>query len=156
MTTYELYKKVASVLAPKYSEALFDYIIHSMDNNSSFLRSRYCYCENALPDIDCGDISTVLLSLDCLFDFNESKDYYEDIPSSRTFTALKMQLFLYDLSDNEQFRKEAELSASVGFPYSIKVKITDGSFEILPVVNSLKIKKSVKTTHKNLYEYFTE
>lgn len=154
MTTYELYKKVASVLTPKYSEALFDYIIHSMDNNSSFLRSRYCYCENALPDIDCGDISTVLLSLNYPFDFNESKDYYEDNPC--TLTALKMQLFLYDLSDNEQFRKEAERSASVGFPYPIKVKITDSSFEILPVVNSLKIKKSAKTTHKKLYEYFIE
>ena len=63
MKTHELYKNIASILTQKNSEELFDYIVHSMDYHGSFLRSRYCYWENVIPDIDCSEIATVLLSL---------------------------------------------------------------------------------------------
>ena len=102
MKTHELYKNIASILTQKNSEELFDYIVHSMDYHGSFLRSRYCYWENVIPDIDCGEIATVLLSLNQPFDFNESANYYEDIDSPYPFTILKMQLFLYDLSCEKQ------------------------------------------------------
>lgn len=140
LTTYELYKKIASILAQNNSEALFDYIIHSMDNNGGFLRSRYCYWNKVLPDSNCGNISTVLLSLNHPFDFNASTDYYENDPySPDLFTKLKMQLFLYDLSDEKSFMEEAEWSAAVGFSYPIKIHLAEEKAEILPpVINTIK------------------
>lgn len=151
MTTYELYKKIASILAKNNSEALFDYIIHSMDNDGGFLRSRYCYWNKVLPDSNCGNISTVLLSLNYPFDFNASTDYYENDPySSDLLTKLKMQLFLYDLSDEKTFMKEAEWSAAVGFSYPIKIHLAEEKAEILPsVINTIK-KKPMKRDKKLL------
>ena len=153
MKTHELYKNIASILTQKNSEELFDYIVHSMDYHGSFLRSRYCYWENVIPDIDCGEIATVLLSLNQPFDFNESANYYEDIDSPYPFTILKMQLFLYDLSNSERFRQKSEWSAAAGFAYPLKVSLPGGSFEILPAVNNLRRNNPIKRRNKRLTDF---
>lgn len=134
MTTYEFYRKTARILTSSNEDALFDYIIHSMDDNGSFLRSRYCYWTETLPDMKCGDIQVALFALRSPFDFENSKEYYKYEDGSQTFTRLKMQLFFFDLSDEKRFMEEAEWSAAAGFSYPIKIDLRDMSYEILPRV----------------------
>ena len=129
MTTYELYKKIAYILAPDNNRALFDYIIHAMDNYGGFLRSRFCRSEITLPDKKCGDVKTVLVALAEPFDFS-SREYYKESGSLYPYTALKMQIFLCDLSDEEKFRFAAEGCASVGYEYPIKIKLDEKKYEI--------------------------
>ncbi|MBO5702094.1 MAG: hypothetical protein J6S71_06615 [Clostridia bacterium] len=130
MTTYELYRKISNILAPNNNRALFDYIIHSTDNYGGFLRSRFCRADITLPDKKCGEINTVLVALAEPFDFS-SREYYRENGSLYQYTALKMQIYLCDLSDGEKFRFVAEGCASVGYEYPIKIKLDEKKYEIL-------------------------
>lgn len=132
MTTYEFYRQTAKILAQTKEDELFDYMIHSMDSNGGFLRSRYCYRKKVLPDVECDEIKTTLLTLSVPFNFERSKEYYEDDNETHPLTTLKMQLFLYDLSNQERFMKKAKWSAAVGFAYPIKINLIEKSYEILP------------------------
>lgn len=128
-TMYDFYHKVASTLSKKNADAIFDYIIHSMDDNGGFLRSRFCYWEKTLPDrpFHCKP-QIVLVALQTPFDFDASTDYYEEAKdglSDYPYTKLKMQLFYTDASEERVFRSDAEWSAEVGYPYYIKVDLAE-------------------------------
>lgn len=129
-------------MAKDNADKLFEYTIHSMDYNGGFLRSRYCYREKTLTDFECGDnLETVLVALRTPFDFCNSVQYYEkgDFANS-TFTLLKMQIFLHDLSNKKHLEQVIMWSCSVGFNYPIKVDLINENFEILPAT-SLSAKK---------------
>ncbi len=130
MTTYELYKKIANILAPDNNRALFDYIIHATDNYGGFLRSRFCRADIVLPDKKCGEMKIVLVALSEPFDFS-SGEYYKEADSLYQYTSLKMQIYLCDLSDSEKFRFAAEGAASMGYEYPIKIKLDENKYEIL-------------------------
>lgn len=133
MTGYELYRKIAHILSAKNSDKLFDYIIHSMDDDGGFLRTRWCYWDKTLQDGELGDIKTALIALRSPFDFENCTEYYAHKDDFKeTLTALKMQLFCYDLSDRDAFDNAADWSAQVTYPYPIKIHLVSGSFEILP------------------------
>lgn len=153
MTLYEFLKKVSSILAKGNADKLFKYIIHSMDYNGGFLRSRYCYWEKTLSDFECGDdLKTILVTLRTPFDFCDSIQYYEEGDfANSAFTLLKMQIFLYDLSNQEHLEQEIMWSCGVGFSYPIKVDLIDESFEILPATSlSAKIwAKKAKRKKRN-------
>ncbi len=40
MTFLELFHKIAEILAGENAETLYDYILHSMDDDGGFLRTR--------------------------------------------------------------------------------------------------------------------
>lgn len=130
---YDFYRKVAKILAGENVDALFDYIIHAMDDDGGFLRTRWCYFDKKLPNKKLNaDIKTVLISLHRPFDFQASKKYYvEDIPKDGTETELNMQLFYYDLSDKKRFKDDAQWSADVGFFYPIKIDMVNETYEVL-------------------------
>ena len=131
MTKYEFYKQIASILSPNNSEALFDYIIHSMDNNGFFLRSRYCYSNKPLPDgLLYRDVQITLAALRAPFAFESNANYYEDRDGIIKSTILKMELFLIDLSDEQAFENAMRKSAFVGFHYPIKMNIKEKSYEV--------------------------
>lgn len=151
LTLYELLKKVSSILAKGNADKLFGYTIHSMDYNGGFLRSRYCYWEKTLSDFECGDnLKTILVTLRTPFDFCNSTQYYEEGDfTNSAFTLLKMQIFLYDLSNKEHLEQEIMWSCGVGFSYPIKVDLINESFEILPAMNlSAKIGTKNKAKRK--------
>lgn len=136
---YDFYRKVAKILAKDNSEALFDYIIHAMDDNG-FLRSRWCYwADKTLENWkDTINARTVLVALECPFDFETSTEYYKkdkDEFTSETITRLKMQLFFCDLSNEDQFADEANWSSGVGFPYPIKIDMVNETYEVLERVD---------------------
>ena len=130
MTAYQLYKRIANILAPKNNRELFDYIVHSMDSCGGFLRSRFCYADVTLPDKRCGEINTVLVALAEPFDWS-SAEYCEQGGSQNPKTVLKMQIYLCDLSDGDKFRFAAESCASVGYEYPIRIKLDEKKYEIL-------------------------
>ena len=72
MNNYELFRRIAKVITDdnERCEQLFDYIIHSMDDNG-FLRSRAARSEKALPQIEIiENVRTVLIAFDRLSGFN--------------------------------------------------------------------------------------
>lgn len=130
---HDFYRKLARILARDNEEELFQYIIHSMDDDGGFLRSRYCYWSKELPNQKTGrEIKTALVALRSPFDFASSTEYYEEAKvKDGTNTILKMQVFYFDLSKEESFVDEAKWSAGVGFPYPIKVDMINETFEIM-------------------------
>lgn len=50
MKFYEVLHRTAEVLAGDNAEKLFDYIIHSMDDNGGFLRTRFKRSERTLRE----------------------------------------------------------------------------------------------------------
>lgn len=154
MTLYELLKKVSSIVAKNNADKLFEYIIHSMDYNGGFLRSRYCYWNKTLSDFECGkEPKTLLITLRMPFDFLNSTEYYEEGDfTDSPFTLLKMQIFLHDLSNKEHMEQEIMWSCGVGFAYPIKVDLVAKSFEILPVASLNRKKKPKAATDKCLLD----
>ena len=130
MTTYELYKRIANILAPECNRELFDYILHSTDNYGGFLRSRFCRADIVLPDKKCGEIKTILVALSEPFDFS-SAEYYAKDGSHNPKTILKMQIYLCDLSDDFKFKFAADGCASVGYEFPIKIKLDEKKYEVL-------------------------
>lgn len=151
MTLYELLRSVSSILAPSNSSALFDYIIRSMNCYGEFLRSRYCYRDKTLlTDFECGDLKSVLVTLRTPFDFCNSSQYYEESDLSNSpQTLLQMQLFVSDLSKEEQMAQKIRWSCSVDFCYPIKIDLIGESFEILPAA-SLSAKTGIEKANKKL------
>ena len=132
MTSYEFYRETAHILSAQHGDKLFDYIIHSMDDNWDFLRTRWCYWDKTLQcSSKIGDIKTALVALKSPFDFENCTEFYEK-DDDRILTVLKMQLFNYDLSGQNSFDSAAEWSAAVGYPYPIKIDMINRSYEILP------------------------
>lgn len=150
MTLYDLLKEISYIIAENNDDKLFEYIIHSVDCNGDFLRSRYCYSEKALADFECGDdLKTVLVVLNKPFDFCVSTRYYENADcAERVLTLLKMQIFLCDLSNDEDLTRKITWSCAVGFNYPIKINLIDKSFEILPT-SKLTIKPKNKIAKRN-------
>ena len=124
-------------MARNNADKLFEYTIHSMDYNGGFLRSRYCYWEKTLSDFQCSDnLKTILITLMTPFDFCDSTQYYEEGDfADSPFTALKMQIFLHDLSNMKHLEQAIHWGCGVGFRYPIKIDLVNESFEILPAAS---------------------
>lgn len=147
MKFYEVLHRTAEILAGENAEKLFDYIIHSMDDDGGFLRTRWKRSEKVLRDADYSDEPKIfLVALRSRFDLKRDTEYYktntfnakseddETITITELLTVLKMQIFYVDLSDEEHFINEAEWSSCVGYPYPIRVNIEQGTAEYLDKV----------------------
>lgn len=151
MKFYEVLHRAAEILAEDNAEKLFDYIIHSMDDDGGFLRTRWKRFEKTLCDGEFSSEPKILLAaLKRPFDFKNDTSYYreetgeynaqskdgglERVTVTDILTVLKMQIFYVDLSDEEHFINEAEWSSCVGYPYPIRVNIEQGTAEYLDKV----------------------
>lgn len=147
MTFFGALHRTAEILAGDNAEKLFDYIIHSMDDDGGFLRTRWKRSEKVLSDADYSDEPKIfLVALRSQFDLKRDTEYYktntfnakseddETITITELLTVLKMQIFYVDLSDEEHFINEAEWSSCVGYPYPIRVNIEQGTAEYLDKV----------------------
>ena len=131
MTSYEFYREIAFILSAKNGDRLFDYIIHSMDNDGGFLRTRWCYSDKTVRDGELTEIRTALVALGYPFDLENCAEYYAQKGDVKE-TVLKMQLFYTDLSSPKSFERAMKWSACVGFGYPIKIDLVNKSYEILP------------------------
>ena len=105
---------------------MFDYFIHAMDDHG-FLRTRYCYWDKKIDDRSVlDDIKTILITTKTPFDFENETEYYVKeggIWEDYILTGLKMQLFYYDNSDENQVIEDIEWSEQLGYRYPIKVEL---------------------------------
>lgn len=110
MTRYELYRRAARALAGASADALYDYILHGMDDRVDFLRTRHERWDEPLPD---GLLRTppalVMATLESPFDFARDTRYYDD----RGHPKLRMQLFFF--REGEDFLPDAVWATEGGY-----------------------------------------
>lgn len=152
MTFLEALHKTAEILAGENAEKLYDYIIHSMDDDGGFLRTRWKRIEKALTDADYSDDPKIfLVALRFPFDLKHDTEYYkeetntfnaqsengepETVTITELLTVLKMQIFYTDLSDEKAFISNSEWSAGTGYPYPIRVDLEHSTAEYLDKID---------------------
>lgn len=96
MTLYELLARISDILTPR-TGSLYDYMLHTFDDNGGFLRTRYCYWDQPLPDFPISDIQTVLICFRRPFREGDAYYEYEQCGAGQEYeqknTLVKMQLF---------------------------------------------------------------
>lgn len=60
MTLHELIRQVSDIVLP--NGGLYEYMLHTFDDNGGFLRTRYCWRDAAVKDFEIGEISSALLA----------------------------------------------------------------------------------------------
>lgn len=104
MTLYELLKDICSVIRPESGD-LYNYMLHTFDDNGGFLRTRYCYWQEPLKDKEVRkSYKSVLVAA-------ESPIETRTVEIEAT---LKMQL---DYSLTEAGFEDAEYEVELGYNY---------------------------------------
>ena len=125
MNRYDFYKQISEILMKENAEKFFNYIIHSMDDNGGFLRTRYCYWDKTLPNKEFNqNINTVLLTFSKPFDA-KNINYYNG-----NLTDLKMQLFYEDLSDENSLNDMISWSDELGYSYPVIIDLKNNNYII--------------------------
>lgn len=89
-TRYALWRRAARALAGPNADALYDYILHGMDDDGDFLRTRHQRWPEVLPDRRLHSIPVlVMATLETPFNFARDTKYYD----SKGRPRLRMQLF---------------------------------------------------------------
>lgn len=140
--------RTAEILAGENAEKLYDYILHSMDDDGGFLRTRWKRSKRVLNDGQYSKEPKIfLVALSSPFDLKHNTEYYEERTGTFTeqsedgelktvmitemLTVLKMQIFYTDMSGKNKFASESKWSACVGYPYPIRVDLENGTAEFL-------------------------
>ena len=153
MTLFGALHRTAEILAEENAEKLYDYILHSMDDDVGFLRTRWKRLEDVvLMNANYSDEPKIfLVALRSSFDLKNNTEYYkeetntfnqksengeqETITITEQLTVLKMQIFYDDLSDEKAFVSNSEWSACVGYRYPIRVDFEHATAEYLDKIN---------------------
>ena len=130
MTTHQLLKRIAEILKPNNTQRFYDFLLHTTEDRGLFLRSGCCKSKKSLNDVECGEITTVLVALNQCWIF-ETTDYYENPESEYPVTKIRLQISLFDLLDEESLNREIRRSIAAGFGYLIKINLEDGLYEVL-------------------------
>lgn len=129
MTLYELLKQISDILTPQ-THSLYDYMIHTFDDNGGFLRTRWCYWDDPVPDFPVADLNEVLICF--RHPFREGDPYYKTERYGETFqyerknTLVKMQLF-YAAGNMDD-----DIAWSCQFPYTEAyiINLMNRTFEV--------------------------
>lgn len=155
VTFFEMLHRTAEILTNgRQTETLFDYMMHAMDDDGGFLRTRWVYWENTtLKDGKYNEAPRIfLVALAFPFDFENDTDYYkfetqtgmaenengelEKVTVTNQLTKLEMQIFYTDMSREDRFLSNAQLSGQVGYPYPVRIDLERGTAEILDRVET--------------------
>ena len=118
MTLHELLNKIAWILSPNTHERLYDHLIHTSEDHG-FLRTRYCYSQEQVPDHVVQETETVLIAF--RREYTDGDPLYEDDGT----TAVKLQLF-YGEGDDEE---AALWSYELGYPFIYTVDLVKETCE---------------------------
>ena len=129
MTLYELLEQISDILTPQ-THSLYDYMLHTFDDDGGFLRTRYCYSDNPVPDFRVADQDNVLICL--RKPFKEGDPYYEterfgeNLQYEQKNTLVKMQLFY--TPDNME--DDIEWSRLFPYPEACIIDLKTKTFEV--------------------------
>lgn len=111
-TRYALWRRAAFVLAGANADALYDYILHGMDDDGDFLRTRHERWDEPLPDTPLRNPPTkVMATVETPFDFRHNAHYYGKSGRPK----LRMQLFFF--REGEDFLPDAAWATEGGYPH---------------------------------------
>ena len=104
MTLYDLVECISKAITPK-TNSLYNYVLHTSDDDGGFLRTRYCYSDKPVKDIEIKNMDKAIVCFRKRF--IEGDKYYSD----KHNTLIKMQLFYY-CNDIEE---DIKWSQSLGY-----------------------------------------
>jgi len=104
MTLYKLIRQVSEILTPE-TNSLYEYLLHTSDDDGGFLRTRWCYWGKPVRDFTVHDMDKVLLCFK--HPFHEGDAYYER-DGEYIETLVKMQLMYYpeDIEANIEWNRQ--------------------------------------------------
>lgn len=117
MTLHELLDRISWILSPNTHEQLYEYLLHTSEDHG-FLRTRYCYNPEPVPDHVIQETNTVLIAF--RREYTEGAPLYEDDGT----TAVKMQIF-YGEGDDEE---AALWSYELRYPFIYVVDLVNGTY----------------------------
>lgn len=148
MKLHDLLKQVSDILDP--DGGLYDYFLHTFDDNCGFLRTRHQWWAQEVADKEIPELSRVLI---CFYEeFDADGVFYRidfdsitdgtvlDRLTTNHKTMVKCQLF-YDSDDDDSIQSNLEFSIGNRFEHAYLVDLTNKTYSVytLPVVD-----------HKNL------
>lgn len=155
MKLHDLLKQASDIVDP--DDGIFDYFLHTFDDNGGFLRTRHCWWEQVVEDKEIPDLSRVLLcfaeklDVDGAFYTIEWVDIVEDESildlntvdgvstmahmSTACRTLVKSELY-YDMDDDDYIQTTALSAYDQGWRYAYVVDLTNKTYAVntFPVV----------------------
>lgn len=135
MTLYELLRQISEILAPKRAGELYDYFLHTFDDNDGFVRTRHCRFDKndkVLNDRKLrDDIRSVFFSVIEPFDFDKD-ELLGKSEGMGPRTLLKAQMFYFDAVS-----EDAEENAAHGFDYPILIDLVEKKFQMLDRITDI-------------------
>lgn len=129
MRLYDLLEQVSDILTPQ-TNSLYDYMVHTLDDDGGFLRTRFCYWDKPVPNLRIKDLNEVLICFRQPFQegdpYYETERYGENLQFEQKNTLVKMQLF-YSEGDMDG---DIEWSRQLGYPIAYIIALTDRTYEV--------------------------
>ena len=125
MRLYELLEQVSDILTPQ-THSLYEYLLHTSDDNG-FLRTRYCYWDEPVPDHSIPNLEQVLICFRWPYSEGDRlyvEQQYGDFRQKETL--VKMQLFYSEVDMDG----DIEWSRQLGYPMSYVINLQDKTFDV--------------------------
>lgn len=121
MTLYDLIKKVSLIITPE-TDAFYEYVLHTSDNNGGFLRTRYCWWDSPVNNFDLGDrhYNKVLVTMKAPF--------VEENLCKRPDTLAKIQ---FDYGETDAMLSDADWDAELGYNYVYLFDLNNSTYEMI-------------------------
>lgn len=137
MKLHDLLKQVSDILDP--DDGVFDYFLHTFDDNGGFLRTRYCWLEQKVKDKEIPELSKVLICFEEEFDadgafycidFDDINDETVlDRMSQKHKTVVRCELF-YDSDQDAWIECNVENSRENGFGFAYLVDLKNRTYTV--------------------------
>ena len=118
MRLHDFLFRTASKLAPEHPAALYDFLIHTMENCGGFLRSRWYYDpDTAINNFSIPDVHLVLVTYQGDIDFNDQVFYSEQHSDAYSvlLSLVKLQIFYEDHSTPDSLEDTIEWAMQLGY-----------------------------------------
>lgn len=118
MTLYNLIKQISEILTPE-SDLFYEYVLHTSDIHSGWLRTRYCWSNQPFEnrDLNIDNYKKVLVTMQTPFNEEDLKE--------KPLTRAKMQIH-YANSDIDIM--DEEIDAGLGYCYTYIIDIENKHF----------------------------
>lgn len=119
MTLYDLIHKISNIITPE-TNAFYNYVLYTSDDDGGFLRTRYCWWDDPVPNHRIGsEYRTVLVT---------SQEPIEEADlKNESDTLAKIQLH-YDYTDATL--ADAEWDAELGYGYVYLMNLEKMEYEM--------------------------
>ncbi len=127
MTRYEFLHRISEIVAPKQTQAFFNYLLDTSEDCGNFFRTGLCRLEKPLPDSDDDvPVKIALVILKSPYDFERLPSYYKE---DGIHTNIKLQIHFGEYENEDTFYFASEWANAAGFSYPVKIDMEKGAYE---------------------------